>query len=184
MASRLRTALFAGLVAVALTGMQGAAQRPKSSQPPQQPAQQQPAQQQPAQQQPNQQQPDQPQAPPDQPQPVFRTGINFVRVDVLVTDKNGKSVSDLNQTDFEVTEAGKSQTVETFKRVDLDGGLIPGPDGPPRAIRTDNDEELEAARDDVRLFGLFLDDYHVRRLTSMRCGNEIGRFIGTQLDPA
>src|SRR5712692_2781655 len=174
MVSRLRTALFAGLVAVALTGMQGAAQRPKSSQPPQQPAQQQPAQ----------QQPDQPQAPPDQPQPVFRTGINFVRVDVLVTDKNGKSVSDLNQTDFEVTEAGKPQTVETFKRVDLDGGLMPGPDGPPRAIRTDNDEELEAARDDVRLFGLFLDDYHVRRLSSLSARNEIARFIETQLGPS
>jgi VWFA-related protein len=174
MASRLRTALFAGLVAGALTGMQGGAQQPKSSQPPQPPGQQQP----------NQQQPDQPQAPADQPQPVFRTGINFVRVDVIVTDKNGKSVSDLNQTDFEVTEAGKSQTVETFKRVDLDGGLIPGPDGPPRAIRTDNDEELEAARDDVRLFGLFLDDYHVRRLSSLSARNEIARFIETQLGPS
>src|SRR5216684_1414133 len=161
MVSRLRTALFAGLVAVALSGIQGGAQQPRSSQPSQPPNQQQPNQQ-----QPDQQQPDRPQPPGDQPQPVFRTGINFVRVDVIVTDKNGKSVSDLNQTDFEVTEAGKPQAVETFKRVDLDGGLIPGPNGPPRAIRTDNDEELEAARDDVRLFGLFLDDYHVRRTSS------------------
>src|ERR1700688_745446 len=174
MASRLRIALFAGLIAVALSGTQGGAQQPRSSQPPHPPRQRRPGHQAPA----------QPQAPADQAPPIFRTGINFVRVDVIVTDKSGKSVSDLNQIDFEVTEAGKPQTVETFKRVDLDGGLIPGPDGPPRAIRSDNDEELEAAREDVRLFGLFLDDYHVRRLTSMSARNEIARFIETQLGPS
>ena len=37
-------------------------------------------------------------------QPVFRTGINFVRVDVIVTDKTGNPVSDLKPGDFEVTE--------------------------------------------------------------------------------
>jgi VWFA-related protein len=183
MVSRFRTVLLAGLIAVALTETQGAQQPTSSQTPRQQIGQQQPSQQQPNQ-QPDQQQPDQPQAPAGQPPPVFRTGINFVRVDVIVTDKNGNSVSDLNQTDFEVTELGKLQTVETFKRVDLDGGLIPGPDGPPRAIRTDNDEELEAARDDVRLFGLFLDDYHVRRLSSLSTRNDIARFIETQLGPS
>jgi VWFA-related protein len=183
MASRVRTALFAGLIAVALTGTHGGAQQPTSARLPQPPRQQPPDQQQPDQQGPDQQQPEKPQTPVDQP-PVFRAGINFVRVDVIVTDKNGNSVPDLKQTDFEVTESGKPQTVETFKRVELDGGLIPGPDGPPRAIRTDNDEELEAARDDVRLFGLFLDDYHVRRLSSMSARNEIARFIETQLGPS
>src|ERR1700722_18325762 len=195
MISRLWTVLLAGLIAVALAEIHGGAQQPTSPQAPRQGANQQPPNQQPASQQrpnqqpasqqpPDQQPPAQPQAPAAQPSPVFRTGINFVRVDVIVTDKNGNSVSDLNQTDFEVTETGKLQTVETFKRVDLDGGLIPGPDGPPRAIRTDNDEELEAARDDVRLFGLFLDDYHVRRLSSMSTRNDIARFIETQLGPS
>src|SRR5437870_235984 len=78
------------------------------------------------------------------PQPVFRAGINFVRVDVIVSDKNGAVLTDLKQGDFEVTEDGKPQTVETFKFIKLDGGAAPGPDGPPRAIRTDADEESEA----------------------------------------
>ena len=52
----------------------------------------------------------QPPPPPDQ--PVFRAGINFVRVDVIVSDKNGTSVADLKQSDFEVTEDGKPQSVE------------------------------------------------------------------------
>src|SRR6188474_3011798 len=42
-----------------------------------------------------------------QPPPVFRAGVNFVRVDVIVTDKSGKPVGDLKVEDFEVTEAGK-----------------------------------------------------------------------------
>src|SRR3981081_4662515 len=67
--------------------------------------------------------------------PVFRGGINFVRVDVIVSDKAGNQVSDLKATDFEVSEDGKPQKVETFKLVELDGGLMPGPNGPPRAIR-------------------------------------------------
>jgi len=73
--------------------------------------------------------------------PVFRTGINYVRVDVIVSDKNDTNVADLKQSDFEVTEDGKPQKVENFKFIKLDGGVTPGPDGPPRAIRSDEDEE-------------------------------------------
>lgn len=116
--------------------------------------------------------------------PVFRGGIDYVRVDVIVTDKAGNPVSDLTQTDFEIVEDGKPQTIESFKLVELDGGLIPGPDGPPRPIRTDLDEELEAARDDVRLFGVFLDDYHVRLGTSMSARQQLARFIEQQLGPS
>jgi len=115
--------------------------------------------------------------------PVFRAGVNYVRVDVIVSDKSGNPVTDLKQTDFEVTEAGKVQEIQAFKRIELDGGLIPGPDGPPSAIRSDYDEEREAARDDVRLFGLFLDDYHVRQGSGLSARNEIARFIETQLGP-
>jgi VWFA-related protein len=124
----------------------------------------------------------QPQQPPDQ--PIFRTGINFVRVDVIVSDRNGASVADLKQSDFEVTEDGKPQSVETFKFIKLDGGTLPGPSGPPRAIRTDADEESEAARDDVRLFAIFLDDYHVRKENSLRVRTPLGQFVQTQLGPS
>ena len=116
--------------------------------------------------------------------PTFRGGIDFVRVDVIVSDKAGNPVADLKATDFEVTEDGKPQKVETFKLVELDGGLMPGPDGPPRTIRTDDDEQAEAAREDVRLFGVFLDDYHVRQLSSMSARQAISRFIETQLGPS
>jgi len=132
----------------------------------------------------------QPDAPPAQPTPpnsqqppIFRTGINFVRVDVIVTDKAGNPVNDLKPGDFEITEQNRPQKVETFKLIALDGGFSVTGDKP-REIRTDLDEETEAARDDVRLFAIFLDDYHVRRETSMGARTQIARFVETQLGPS
>lgn len=126
------------------------------------------------------------QTPPDQPppQPTFKTGINFVRVDVIITDKNGGTVADLQPGDFDVTEDGKPQKIETFKLVKLDGGTTEALKEPPKPIRSDFDEESEAARDDVRLFAIFLDDYHVKRGASMGVRTPIEKFIETQLGPS
>jgi VWFA-related protein len=125
-----------------------------------------------------QQQPDQP------PPPTFRGGINFVRVDVIASARDGSVIADLKPEDFEVTEDGKPQKIEAFRFIELDGGLLRDPNAPPpRQIRNDADEETEAARDDVRLFAFFLDDYHVRRGSSLSSRQEISRFIETQLGP-
>ena len=59
---------------------------------------------------------------PAQPPPVFRAGINYVRVDVIISDKNGNPVADLQASDFDVSEDGKPQKIDTFKLVKLDGG--------------------------------------------------------------
>lgn len=116
--------------------------------------------------------------------PIFRSIVNFVRVDVIVTDRNGNPVDDLKPEDFEITEQGQRQTIEQFKLIALDGGRSNGSNDPPRQIRTDFDEETEAARDDVRLFAFFLDDYHVRRETSMMARTQLARFVDTQLGPS
>jgi VWFA-related protein len=121
--------------------------------------------------------------PPTQP-PVFRGGINYVRVDVIISDKNGNPVADLQASDFEVSEDGKPQQIDTFKLIKLDGGAADSVKEPPKEIRNDFDEESEAARDDVRLFAIFLDDYHVRRGASMAVRGQLARFIDTQIGPS
>ena len=132
-------------------------------------------------------QPQQPQPTPTPPpagqQPVFRTGINFVRVDVIISDKQGNPVGDLQEADFDVTEDGKPQKIEAFRLVRQDGGVAAAADGPPRAIRTDYDEEAEASKEDVRLFAIFLDDYHVRRGASLSVREPLSRFVQRQLGP-
>jgi VWFA-related protein len=122
----------------------------------------------------------------DQPQqaPTFRTGINYVRVDAIITDKNGNPVNDLKETDFDVSEDNKPQKIDSFKLVKLDGGVQDAIKEPVKQIRTDYDEEAEAARDDVRLFAVFLDDYHVRKGTSMSVRKQLEQFVATQLGPS
>jgi VWFA-related protein len=139
-----------------------------------------------------QQQPAKPAQPPAQPQPadpaaqppVFRAGINYVRVDVIISDKNGNPVADLQASDFDVSEDGKPQKIDTFKLIKLDGGTAESMKEPPKEIRNDFDEESEAARDDVRLFAIFLDDYHVRRGASMAVRGQLAKFIDTQIGPS
>src|SRR6516162_7750441 len=191
MVSRVRTLVPSGvlLVALALHGnaQQQLPQKPSSQQrqqPQQQPQQQPPAWQQPSQQQSQPSQPAvTPQQTPDQP-PLFRTGVNYVRVDVIVSDKTGNPVQDLHENDFEVLEENRPQKIESLKLIKLDGGVQEATKEPVKPIRSDYDEESEAARDDVRLFGIFLDDYHVRKGTSLSVRNPLTRFIDTQIGPS
>ena len=113
---------------------------------------------------------------------IFRGGINFVRVDVIATDGKGQHVTDLKQEDFDVFEDNQPQSVEQFRLIKVDGNPKPG-DPPPRVIRNRDDEETEAARDDVRIFAILLDDYHVRRSNSVSVREPLTRFIQTQLRP-
>ena len=149
---RRRPATFARLGAAALTivaavavlraGPVAQAPPPASQQAP--PAgQQQPGQQQPAQQ-----------------QPVFRAGVKLVRVDVTVTGKGDQPVADLTTGDFEVAEDGAPQKVDQLQFIRLDGRR-PAGDETSLEIRSQDQAEAEAARDDVRVFAIFLDDYHI-----------------------
>src|SRR5262249_60575940 len=98
--------------------------------------------------------------------------------------KTGAQIADLKEGDFDVTKDGKPQKIESFRFVKLDGGIADAVKEAPREIRTDSDEEMEAARDDVRLFAIFLDDYHVRRGTSLAVRNQLAQFVDTQLGPS
>src|SRR5262249_26387918 len=100
------------------------------------------------------------------------------------SDKAGNPIADLKQSDFDLTEDGKPQKIETFKLIKLDGGVADAIKEPPREIRTDYDEETEAGRDDVRLFAIFLDDYHVRRGSSLSVRSQLATFVEKNLGPS
>ena len=153
-------------VTLATGSQQPAAQQPAPPNPP--PATQPPADQPPA----DQQQP-----------PTIRTGINYVSVDVIVSDKNGNPVLDLTRDDFSIAEDGKPQKIDAFSVVKLDA-LESVESGPPRTIKNDFDEEREASRPDVRLFVILLDDYHVRRGNDMSVRKPLIEFLQNQLAPA
>jgi VWFA-related protein len=123
-----------------------------------------------------------PAQPPADSQPVFRTGINFVRVDVIVTDRKGEPVTDLKLEEFQIEEDGKPQKPETFRLVKIDTETQLAYTS--RTIRTRNDEETAAANENSRIFMFFLDDYHVMRESSMSMKKPVVEFIANQLSPA
>jgi len=103
-------------------------------------------------------------APADPPpqQPIFRAGTDLVRVDVTVTQRGDEPVADLKMEDFEVSEDDVPQTVETLKFIQVDGTRQSNLDEP-LEIRSKEHAMLEASREDVRLFAIFLDDYHISK---------------------
>ena len=166
---RVSTRSIATLVLLAALGVSTPAQQ---SQPQGQPA--------PAQPPTGQQPPVQP--PPGQRPPVIKGGVNFVSVDVIVTDKkNGEVVLDMKQDDFEVREDKKLQKVETFDVVKIDP-LVEAAT-PPREIHSLADEEREAKLPNVRLFVILLDDYHVRRGSDLASRKPLIDFVLNQLGP-
>jgi len=94
--------------------------------------------------------------PPAQQQPTFRTGVNFVRVDVYPTIA-GRAVADLTKGEFQVFEDGLPQRIESFERINI---RLPGEQaerGEPASVAESNDAAADPRN---RVFVLFLDTYH------------------------
>src|SRR5436305_14114497 len=51
--------------------------------------------------------------------PTFRVAVDYVEVDVLVTDARGDYVRDLKKDDFQIFEDGKPQSIANFIPIDI-----------------------------------------------------------------
>jgi VWFA-related protein len=112
--------------------------------------------------------------PPQVPPPTFRGGTNIVLVDVSVVGRDRRDVEDLTAADFQILDDGTPVPVTTFRHIsgwDRTGTeeLYP--------IRTESDEQREAGRDDVRLFAIFLDEYHVGRMEPLKVIGPLTDFV-------
>ena len=120
---------------------------------------------------------------PQQDKPVFRTGTDLVRVDVVVLDKRGLPVPSLTTEDFELQEDGKPQEIRSFQYVKADGN----PDADNElslTIRSRSHAAMEAAKDNVRVFLIFWDEYHIGQLASAtRARSALMQFVRTAFGP-
>lgn len=116
-----------------------------------------------------------------QPPPVFRGGANIVRVDVTVTNRNGEPVTDLTRDDFTVAEDGAPQTIESFELVRATGEPN---DDRSLDIYSQSQVAIEAARDDVRVFLIFWDEYHIGQfIPATRAREVLTEFVRTAFAP-
>jgi VWFA-related protein len=90
--------------------------------------------------------------------PTFRTGTNVIRVDVSVIDGRGNPVTSLTQDDFEVRDDGVLHPITTFKLIEASGEPT---DEQSLPIRNPQHAAAEAAKDEVRVFLVFWDEYHI-----------------------
>lgn len=95
--------------------------------------------------------------PPDQRPPVtFRSEINFVEIDAIVTDREGRFVADLAKDDFRIVEEGKPQAIAAFNlvRIPIERTLSTGLAG----ALVEPDVATNREGFDGRIFMLLLDD--------------------------
>ena len=90
--------------------------------------------------------------------PPFRSGTNVIRVDATVIDRSGRAVTSLTADDFEVREDGVLRPISSFTFLSNSGDPS---DDRSLPIRSQQHAAAEAARDDVRVFLVFWDEYHI-----------------------
>ena len=131
------------------------------------PAQQPPAQKPPAQQ------------PPAQQQPTFKVRVDYVEVDAVVTDRQGRIVRDLKKEDFQVLEDGKSQAITNFTMVDIPVDKASRPLFAASPIEPDVKSNEKAF--DGRVYVMVIDDLHTRFGRSVRVKAAAKQFIERRL---
>jgi len=67
--------------------------------------------------------------------PRFRVAVDAVRIDAVVTDRDGRIVSDLTAADFEVHQDGNRQSVTFAQFVPVLAGGTRRPGPKPRCLR-------------------------------------------------
>jgi VWFA-related protein len=125
------------------------------------------------------------QQPPAQQQPpTFRTSAELVRVDVTVLDRNGKPVTTLKQDDFVVFEDDVPQRIQAFQFVAFNGQHGPEEDLELTIRPRDSGRNDELAREDVRMFLVFWDEYHILPdHQELFLKEELMNFLRTMLNP-
>jgi VWFA-related protein len=123
-----------------------------------------------------------PDQPPQQRPPVFRGGTSQVRVDVTVLDRRGEPVRDLTKEDFEVREDGDPQVIDTIKLIDATGEAPADDTSLP--IRSPQHAAVEAARDDIRVYVIFWDEYHIGEMApAIRARAALTEFVQSAFGP-
>jgi VWFA-related protein len=107
--------------------------------------------------------------------PTFKVQVDYVEVDVFVTDQNGNAVSDLKQEDFQVFEDGKRQTVTNFTTVNIP---IERADRPLFAKQPIEPDVRSNERPfDGRVYVLIMDEAHTNPINSNRVRAVARKFI-------
>jgi VWFA-related protein len=111
--------------------------------------------------------------------PTFKSAVEYVEVDVVVTNSQGQFVRDLKKEDFQVSEDGKRQAVTDFTLVDIPIEKYDRPLYASQPIEPDvrtNERPFEG-----RVYVMVVDDLHTEALRLQRTKVAAQQFIQQRL---
>ena len=111
--------------------------------------------------------------------PTFKVRVDFVEVDAVVTDRQGRLVRDLKKEDFQVLEDGKSQAITNFTLVDIPVEKENRPLFAASPIEPDVKSNEKPF--DGRVYVMVVDDLHTRFGRSVRVKAAAKQFIERRL---
>jgi VWFA-related protein len=115
------------------------------------------------------------QAPEQSAQPTFRVSVNYVDVDVTVTDAEGRFARDLTRDDFELLEDGRPQKIEAFSLVELPTARSGGVRFSGRVVPADVRSNRDVASG--RVYLIVLDDLNVSSARTTQVRKNARQFI-------
>ena len=119
------------------------------------------------------------QNPPAPPQgldaPTFKLQVDYVEVDAVVTDRQGRFVRDLKKEDFQVFEDRKAQSISAFTLVDIPIERFERPLFAAQPVEPD--VRTNARPFDGRIYIVVLDDLHVQPLHTQAVRRVMRKFI-------
>lgn len=128
---------------------------------------------------PSQAEPTQVRPDPQMPPIIFRSEVNYVEVDAVVRDSQGRFVRDLRRDEIQILENGTRQEVATFSLVDIPVARAERPLFTER--QPEPDVRSNVGMHDGRVYLLFLDDIHTSALRSPQVRRAVRQFIERNL---
>jgi VWFA-related protein len=111
--------------------------------------------------------------------PTFKLQVDYVEVDAVVTDQQGRFVRDLKKEDFQVFEDRKAQAISAFTLVDIPIDRFERPLFAAQPIEPD--VRTNARPFDGRIYIVVLDDLHVQPLHTQLVRRVMRKFIQEKL---
>ena len=119
-----------------------------------------------------------PQNPMNPQNPIFRSGVEMVRVDVYPRRRD-RIVEGLTREDFQLTEDGVRQTIETFEYISIDMDRSLEPLDP----RSSSEARRMAADPRNRVFVFYLDTYQIDMVGAYRAREPLLEFLQRSMGP-
>jgi VWFA-related protein len=113
--------------------------------------------------------------------PAFPAGVDIVRIDAVVLDRDGRPVRGLTAADFEVLENGKRRDIASFETIDVRPQSSPAPGAP---VTPDAESVPRVLLpEEGRAVLVYFDDIHVQPENATRMRAALAPFLSRELRP-